>query len=116
MVRLLSPLGFMVLLVLLGGAADILSAYHGVYASAKADLLWKLGFGFSVMWWVYRDRGRRRYHTIFDFEAFAFFGWPIVLPYYLFKTRRWRAVPIVVSWAFALILPEALSVYLLVRG
>ena len=61
------------------------------------------------MWWVYFDRRRRRYHTIFEFEAFVFFAWPIVMPYYLFKTRRWHSVPIVVAWVIAFLLPVTLE-------
>ena len=28
----------------------------------------------------------------YEFEAFVMFSWPITLPYYLYRTRRWKGL------------------------
>ena len=61
----------------------------GRAASAAALALYL--FPSCMAMWVFAD-ARRRQHTLpFDFGAFVFFFWPVVVPAYLFKTRGLRA-------------------------
>jgi hypothetical protein len=52
---------------------------------------WNFAFFFGVLlaWWVHSDRRARGVEMPFEFEALVVFLWPIVLPYYLYRTRGW---------------------------
>lgn len=73
-------------------------------------LYWGMGFGmgpyvqiwagltiqFGIVFWLHRDMRLRGYHPAFDSRTFLFVAWPVVGPYYLFRTRgRMAFVPIV---------------------
>jgi hypothetical protein len=51
-----------------------------------------LVFRLMVVSWVQVDARAQRYHAPFDFGAFLFFAWPLVLPYYLYRTRGARGL------------------------
>lgn len=49
----------------------------------------------GIVFWLHRDMRLRRYHPAFDSRTFLFVAWPLVGPYYLFRTRgRMAIVPI----------------------
>jgi hypothetical protein len=54
--------------------------------------MWAFVFGVLVAWWVYSDRRARGIGMPYEFEAFVVFLWPIVLPYYLYRTRGWTGL------------------------
>ena len=60
--------------------------------SALTYLLWTWGFALILVCWVRADARARGYVRSFDFDAFVFFGWPIMVPYYLYRTRRVRGL------------------------
>lgn len=41
---------------------------------------------------VYADAQSRGKSLCYDYDTFAFFAWPLVVPYYLFQTRGARAL------------------------
>ncbi len=89
--------------------------YRGSYVD-EVDLLYNIGLSLSLAWWVYVDRRRQGYPAVFEFEAFVFFGWPLVVPYYLVRTRGWlRGAVISLLGGLAVCLPAITSslVYLL---
>ncbi len=106
MARLINPLGGMLLLVAIYSAYSAMMAAYGEYASEAADTVFDLGFRLLLMWWVYVDRQRRRYPVPFEFEAFVFFAWPVVVPYYLFRTRGMRAVPLLIALGVVFFIPS----------
>lgn len=93
--RIMSPLFGMLSLVVLYTTNSVASGYYGEYPSPEVDLIYGLGFTLLLMWWVYVDRHERRYPAPFEFEAFVFFAWIIVVPFYLIHTRRWRGLPLI---------------------
>ena len=62
-----------------------------------------------VALWVYVDRQRRRLNLAYEFEAFVFFAWPIVLPYYLVKSRGARGLLLAAVFFALLILPSVVA-------
>ncbi len=106
MARLINPLGAMALLVAIYSAYSAVMAAYGEYTSEAADSVFAFGFTLLLMWWVYRDRHRRRHPVPFEFEAFVFFAWPLVVPYYLFRTRGRRAVPLLIALGVVFFIPS----------
>jgi len=65
---------------------------HGLAPSREAVLLSSFLFRLILSWWVFADRRARRFAAPFEFEAFVFFAWPLLVPYYLYKTRGGRGL------------------------
>ena len=59
-----------------------------LYVELCADLALALG----IVFWLHRDMRLRRYHPAFDSRTFLFCAWPLVGPYYLIRTRGWKAI------------------------
>ena len=97
------PLIALAALTLCGTAYQIAMIYLGGEASLRSQYLYLAGFSFVIAWWVEIDRKRRAISMPFEFAAFMFFSWIVLLPYYLFKTRRWRGL----GWAFGAILSSS---------
>ncbi len=47
-------------------------------------------FVLILIWWINTDKYLRGLGVPYEFEAFAFFASPIVVPYYLYRTRGGR--------------------------
>lgn len=105
LIRLINPLNGLLLLVLIHTAGSAAMIYYGEYASPEAGTVYTLGYILMLMWWVRGDRRARRFSAPFEFEAFVFFAWPVVLPAYLFSTRGWRAIPACIALAMLIFLP-----------
>ena len=93
--RLFSPLTVLLLLVALHTSNRVVSGYDGEYPSAEADVIYAIGFAGLRTWWVHADRRERRQPVPFEFEAFVFFAWVVVVPVYLIQTRRWWGLPLI---------------------
>jgi hypothetical protein len=42
--------------------------------------------------WLRSDRQARNFSVPFEFDAFMFFAWPFLLPWYLYQTRKSRGL------------------------
>jgi hypothetical protein len=73
------------------GLSVVASRGH-VVAGETTHTLWSLGFQTLLAVAVRMDRRNRNLILPYEFEAFVFFGWPLVLPYYLWRTRRRRGL------------------------
>ena len=111
--RLVNPISGLLALVLAYTASTMILFYYGETTSAGSDLVYEYGFSMLLMWWVYRDRHQRRFPVPYEFEAFVFFAWPIVVPYYLVRTRGWRTMPGCIALGVSYLSPylSALAVY-----
>lgn len=68
-------------------------------------LLLPLALQLGIVFWLHRDMRLHHYHPAFDSRTFLFVAWPLVGPYYLFRSRGWKAI-----------IPIAVFVALLVSG
>jgi len=66
-----------------------------VPAPEEMQGLWMILFGLILTWWLYADRQVRRFSAPYEFETFAFFAWPVVVPYYLYRTRGRRGLALI---------------------
>ena len=55
--------------------------------SDASDTIWAFIFALLVAIWATKEPGQKRFSPPFEFGAFLYFAWPLVLPYYLCKTR-----------------------------
>ncbi len=108
--RLMNPLFGLLALVVLYTAGSVAAGIYGEYPSVGADFIYSLSFTLLLMWWVYVDRHKRRYPAPFEFEAFVFFAWIVVLPFYLIHTRRWKGLPLIASLYVAFWFPNIVDV------
>jgi hypothetical protein len=67
-------------------------AVHDLGPPRTAEKLWTFEFGLVLAWWVSVDRRVRDFSVPFEFDAFVFFAWPFILPYYLYRTRGRRGL------------------------
>jgi len=67
---------------------------QGIYLAGEIDsppafsLTWRLGFLWIVGWWLLTDSRKRGVAWVYDIGMFLYIAWPLIMPYYLLKTRR----------------------------
>src|SRR5262245_56391589 len=69
----------------------------GGEASKQSGNLYNYSYSFLVAWGVELDRKATGMAAPFEYAAFMFFLWVVMLPIYLFRTRRWRGLAIAIS-------------------
>ncbi len=78
------------IVVLTVTAKIVLVFFHDAEFSTDSGRFWELMLGSVWSWWVYVNRKRLGQRYPFEFDALVFFAWPIVVPYYLVKSRDSR--------------------------
>jgi hypothetical protein len=86
------PIAALAGLVAAGIAFEVLVTYRGGEPSDASGYLWTICFSFCVAWWIEADRKSKSIPAPFEYQAFVFLFWPVVAPYYLIQTRRWRGL------------------------
>ena len=82
------PLVALIALTLMSAAGRYTLSKHSVQVPGSLDLFENLLFASILTWWVRADRQVHKFDASYEFEAFLLFLWFVVLPYYLFRTRR----------------------------
>jgi hypothetical protein len=73
----------------LGLAAEPPVAYRVLQTLAQ---IWIIG------WWLISDSRKRGIAWVYDLGLFVFIGWPILMTYYLIKTRRAKALLVMLGF------------------
>jgi hypothetical protein len=79
----------------------------GVYLARGAELppafvfLYPLCFLWVVGWWLRQDSRARGVRWVFDMGLFLYIAWPVVMPYYLLKTRGTKGLLSILAFAVA---------------
>ena len=95
--------------VLLYAFVVITQIGRGIYipfegdAPASLPLVTALGFVWIVGWWMRRDSRQRGISWVYDMGMFLYILWPIIMPYYLLKSRGVRGLLIILGFAVAYI-------------
>ncbi len=80
---------------------------YGIYYGAQIQLpaavvlLHWLGFLWAVGWWLRTDSRKRGVAVIYDLGFFLYIAWPVVMPYYLVKTRGAKGVLVILGFIAA---------------
>ena len=86
-------------LFVVGNVGAAVASTYGRSVPPAFLSLYLLGFQWVLAWWVLDDARQRRIPTSIDHGWFAFFAWPIVLPYHLLQTRGIRGGFVLLSFA-----------------
>lgn len=113
---LAAPFWSLAVLLAIATAFWVLMTMRGVEISNGPAALYNAAFGYLVAWGVELDRKAVGISAPFEYGAFMFFLWWILLPFYLFQSRRWRGVAVAIAILLVSSLPSivALGVYALV--
>ena len=68
--------------------------------------LWILG------WWLRADSAKRGVGWVYDMGLFLWIMWPLVMPYYLIKTRRAKGLFVILGFIGAYVGATALGITL----
>jgi len=79
------------LCLLVSGVCWAVAAAFGAQMSVGAEFAERIALPVILASWVAVDARARHLSLCYDFDTFIFFAWPVVLPYYLFRTRGVRA-------------------------
>jgi hypothetical protein len=91
-------------------------ASRGISDTEGLRLFWIYTFALFMVRWVGIDRRSRGVSVPFEFDAFVFFAWYLVVPYYLLRTRGARGLINALGfWTLALT-PTLISSVILLSG
>lgn len=77
----------------------------GVYLAREAEpppafsVLYPLGLLWVVGWWLRDDSRKRGVGWVFDMGLFLYIAWPVLMPYYLLKTRGAKGLLALLAFA-----------------
>ena len=71
----------------------------GVEPPDAFSLLYALGFLWAVGWWLQSDSRERGVGWVLDMGLFLYVAWPVILPYYLLKTRGRKGLLVILLFA-----------------
>ena len=80
---------------------------YGAYLSAQLEFpaavtfLFAVGILWAVGWWLRTDSRRRGVLSVYDLGFFLYLAWPIVMPYYLIKTRGAKGLLVMLGFVAA---------------
>jgi len=80
---------------------------HGAYLGARLEFpgtvtfLFTVGMLWAVGWWLRTDSRRRGVLSVYDLGFFLYLAWPILMPYYLLKTRGAKGLLIILGFVGA---------------
>lgn len=78
----------------------------GFYFAGNADppsafpLIYTLGFLWVIGWWLRQDSRKRgvAWAWIYDMGLFLNIAWPVIMPYYLLKTRGAKGLLVILAF------------------
>jgi hypothetical protein len=88
----------------------LLFSFAETEPSGSTGRFWELMLGSAWSWWVYVNRRRLKQGYAFEFDALVFFAWPVVVPYYLVKSRQAQSRAVAISVWVLFVLPFAVGV------
>ena len=80
------------LLLAIASVSTASLTYYGSEPSDSSLMLYNMAFSLAVAIGVQSDRRTQSFGAPYEYGAFMFFLWPVLLPVYLFRTRRWRGL------------------------
>jgi hypothetical protein len=87
-------------------AATALYALTGTEPSVSVTLLILFGPSLSVILWMQKDACATKTGAVHDLGFFLFLAWPVVLPWYVFKSRGRRGWKLLIALAALMMAPQ----------
>ena len=103
------PLAGLVAVLILGTAFQVSMMLLGGEVSKSSIHLYDWSYTLLVVLGVELDRRAKGVSAPFEYPAFMFFLWTVLLPIYLFQTRRWRGLAIAAAIVALLYLPYGVA-------
>ena len=91
---------------------------YGVYLGAELELppgvmlLYWVGFLWAVGWWLRTDSRKLGVASVYDLGFFLYIAWPVVMPYYLVKTRGAKGLLLILAFIAAYVGAAILGIVL----
>ncbi|PYV34065.1 MAG: hypothetical protein DMG22_07465 [Acidobacteria bacterium] len=86
---------------------------RGIEISGVFRLLTYFGFLTLMSYWLQNDSKRSEAWRVRDFGFFMFLMWPLIVPYYLLKTRGARGLVLIVGFVGSYVVAFILSLLLI---
>ena len=100
--HLFSPTGLLYIFVVIAQFA------HAIYTATGAwepnptfSFIYAMGFLWIIGWWLITDSRRRGISWVYDLGLFLYIAWPILITYYLIKTRRTKGLLVIFGFLVA---------------
>lgn len=93
---------------------------YGAYIGAQLPfpevitLIYHVGILWAIGWWLRTDSRRRGVLSVYDLGLILYLAWPIVMPYYLVKTRGAKGLLVILGFVVAYVGATLLGALLLV--
>ena len=114
--RIATPIVFLYSVVVMWGMAGAFYSARQIEPPGLFSLFRWIALLWVMGWWLQNDGRKRGVASVYDLGFFLYIAWPIVMPYYLLKTRGAKGLLFILAFvgAFigAAILGFALSVLL----
>ena len=97
LVKLVSPTALLYIYLIITQLA------RGVYLGREVEpppaftLMFSAGLLWIVGWWLLTDSRKRNIPWVYDFGFFLSIAWPLIMPYYLLKTRRAKGLLLILA-------------------
>jgi hypothetical protein len=82
----------------------IMQFAHGIYLASGIELppafalISSAGYLWIVGWWLLTDSRKRGFAWVYDMGLFLYLAWPLIMPYYLLKTRGARGLLLILAF------------------
>jgi hypothetical protein len=85
--KLTSPTGLLYLFLVLTQIVTGAYRVSGIEPPPSFTVIYILGFLWIIGWWLRADSRRRGVSWVFDMGFFLYVAWPLILPYYILRSR-----------------------------
>ena len=99
-------LAALIFLVVAASVVQVLFVSRGEELSRGSGYLWYATYSYVVALAVEADRRSRQMSAPFEYSAFVFFAWPVLVPYYLYGVRGWRGLALGVGLVLYSSIPD----------
>jgi hypothetical protein len=101
--RIASPTVLLYSFVAITGVADAVYFRRQIEPPVIFTLIRWVGLLWVMGWWLRTDSRKRAVHSVYDMGFFLYIAWPLVMPYYLVKTRGAKGLLFVLAFFAALV-------------
>src|SRR3981081_4614508 len=99
--RIASPTVLLYSFVAITGVADAFYFGRQIEPPGIFTLIRWVGLLWVMGWWLRTDSRKRAVDSVYDLGFFLYIAWPVVMPYYLVKTRGAKGLLFILAFVAA---------------